>query len=110
MANYDLKNDSIDSIPIGGKDSAGDLVPLPAGSTISVKNSDPTSLDATISGETLVLRALVPLASGITVEIDDGTLTPYTLVVDIVADLTPTSVALDLGAIEHTSQPVPVVP
>ena len=110
MSNYELKNDSVDTIPIRGRDSAGDLVPLPTGTTPSAKSSNPAALQATVVGESLELRALVPTATGITVEVDDGTLTPFTLVVDIVQDVTPTSVALDLGAVTHTTQPVPPAP
>ena len=38
---YDLMNDSIDTIPIVGRDAAGDPVPLPAGTTATVTNADP---------------------------------------------------------------------
>lgn len=108
MANYELANDSIDTIPIMGKDAASDAVPLPAGTTPTVINGDPVSLNAVIDGTNLVLNALVPLASNISVEIDDGTLTPFKFVVDIVEDVTPTSVTLDLTHVTHASQPVPV--
>jgi hypothetical protein len=106
---YSLLNDSIDTIPIMGRDAAGDLVPLPAGTTPTVVNADPASLQAVISGSSLVLNALVwPIANnGIRVEIDDGSLTPQALIVTVVDDLVPTSVGLDLTNVTHASQPVP---
>lgn len=106
---YELMNDSIDTIPIVGRDAAGDPVPLPAGTTATVTNADPASLQAVVNGSSLVLNALVwPVANnGIRVEIDDGSLTPQALVVTIVADLTPTSVGVDLSNVTHASQPVP---
>ena len=106
---YDLKNDSIDTIPIMGRDAAGDLVPLPAGTTPTLVNADPATLSAVINGSNLVLNALVwPVASnGIRVEIDDGSLTPQVMIVTIVDDLAPTSVGLDLANVTHASQPVP---
>lgn len=107
MANYQLMNDSVDRIPIMGMDGAGDLVALPSGSTPTLKNSDPASLNAIIDGNDLVINALVDTASNITVEIDDGTLKPFSFVLDIVEDVEPTSVALNLTAVTHTSQPRP---
>ena len=106
---YDLKNDSIDTIPIMGRDAAGDLVPLPAGTTPTVVNADPASLNAVVTGSNLVLNALVwPVAAnGIRVEIDDGSLTPQVMIVTIVDDLAPTSVGLDLANVTPASQPVP---
>lgn len=107
--NYDLKNDSIDTIPIMGRDAAGDLVPLPTGTTPTVVNADPASLQAVVNGSNLVLNALVwPVAAnGIRVEIDDGSLTPQVMIVTIIDDLAPTSVGLDVTNVTHASQPVP---
>lgn len=115
MANYQLLNDHIDVIPILGRDPAGDLVPLPAGVVPSLKNGDPASVAAVISpiasgGYSLDINALVPAATNISIEIDDGTLTPYTLVVDVVSDIIPTSVGLNLQAVTFTTQPVPLAP
>jgi len=110
MANYELANDSIDTIPIMGMDAAGDAVPLPAGTTPTLINGDPASLNAVVSGTNLVINALVPSAANISLEVDDGTLTPFRFVVDIVADVTPTSVTLDLAHVTHASQPVPAAP
>lgn len=105
---YDLKNDNIDTIPIMGRDAAGDMVPLPAGTTPTVINADPVSLQAVVNGSNLVLNALVTLMANIRVEVDDGSLTPQVIVVSIVADLAPVSVGLDIANVTHASQPVPV--
>lgn len=108
MANYQLMNDSVDRIPIMGMDTAGDLVALPPGRTPTLKNSDENSLHAIIDGNDLVINALVDTATDIVVEIDDGTLKPFMFHIDIVEDVEPTSVALNLTAVTHTSQPRPV--
>lgn len=112
MANYSLANDDVQTIPIMGKDAAGDLVALPAGRTPTLVNSDPASLNAVINGTDLVINALVDTASNITVEIDDGTLQPFMFVIDIVEDVAPTSVALDLSSVTHAPQarPTPATP
>lgn len=106
--NYQLANDSVDTFPIMGMDAAGDMVSLPTGSTPTVVVSDTSALNAVVKGNNLSINALKPTATGVTVEVDDGSLKPYTLTVDIVADVTATSVTLDLGKVEHASQPVPV--
>lgn len=107
MANYQLKNDAIDTIPVMGKDAAGDPVALPIGRTPTLVNSDPQSLNAIMDGNNLVINALVDTATNITLEIDDGTLTPFVFEIDIVEDLDPTSVVLDLTNVTHATQPRP---
>ncbi len=106
---YDLMNDSIDTIPIMGIDAAGGFVPLPAGTTPTVVNADPASLQAVVSGSNLVLNALVKLMANIRVEVDDGSLTPQVIVVSIVEDIAPVSVGLDMANITHAPQPAPLV-
>lgn len=110
MANYELMDTNIDSFPLKGKDAAGDFVPLPAGIQATAKVSDATSLNVIIDPDgTVHMNALKPApVLGISVEFDDGTLTPFTMVVDIVADLTPTSVAPDLTTVTHVAQPAPI--
>lgn len=107
---YELKNNSVDTIPFMGSDAANDLVPLPPGTTLNVTNSNPAELQAVMSGSDLVLNALVwPVTSnGIRVEIDDvGALAPFAYIVTIVDDLTPVSVAPDPTHITHAPQAVP---
>lgn len=108
MANYPLKNDNIDTIPIVAKDAAGDTVAMPANITPTIaSNGDPAALNAVINGSSLVINALVDAATNISIEIDDGTLTPFTLVIDIVEDVDPTAVFLDIANVTHTTQPRP---
>lgn len=108
MVAYSLLNTNVDRIPIMGVDAAGDLVALPTGRTPTLKNSDPDSLHAIVDGTDLVLNAVVDTASDIVIEVDDGTLQPFMLHVDIVEDVTPTSVGLNLTAVTHTTQDRPV--
>jgi hypothetical protein len=107
MPNMELANDDIMTIPIMGRDAAGDPVPLPPGRTPTIVCSDPASMNAVITATSYTLNALVPTASNITIEIDDGTLTPEITVLDIVADVTATSVVSQFSAATHAVQPVP---
>jgi hypothetical protein len=109
---YELKNDSIDTIPFKGSDAANDLVDLPTGVVLTVTNADPASLNAVMNGNNLVMNALVPAASNISVVVDDGSgpLNAFEYSVSIVADLTPVSVAPDTANIAHATQPVPAAP
>jgi hypothetical protein len=110
MANMQLQNDDVMRISLLGKDAAGDVVPLPAGLTPTIVNSDPVSMSAVVNADgSYTLRALVPLASGISIEVDDGSLKPEITLWDIVADVAPVSVASNFAAATHTPQPVPVL-
>lgn len=110
MANEQIKNDDVMTIPIMGMDAAGDMVPLPAGLTPTIVNSDPASLEAVVTGNSYTLRALVPTATGISIELDDGTLKPEVRLWDIVEDIEATSVVSNLAQATHTSQPRPSAP
>jgi hypothetical protein len=109
MANIQLPNDVVRRYTIHANDVAGDPVALPPGRTPTLVNSAPTELHAVIDtdGVSLLVNALVNTATGISVEIDDGTLTPFTMVFDIVEDLAPTSVVVDLTKFTDTAQPRP---
>src|SRR5580765_6925547 len=104
---YELMNDSIDTIPFMGSDSANDLVPLPAGAVLVVTNADPVSLNAVMNGNNLVVNALVPSAQNILVTVDDGLagLTAFVFSISILANLSPVSVAPDVTLISHAPQP-----
>jgi hypothetical protein len=114
LANYPLLIDMIDFIPIRGMDAGADFVDLPAGVTPTVSNpSDPTAALVTVdvmpSGvlqghPALKLDPLV-LASGVTVEVDDGTLKPFVFTFDVVPDTTAVSVGLDPAGVVHTPKP-----
>jgi hypothetical protein len=104
-----LKNDQIAIIPLMGLSESNQMVPLPQGRTPTAVSSDPSQLNAVIDGMNCRLNALVPLASNITVELDDGSLNSFFLLVDIVEDLDPTSVVPNLVAMTFESQPRPTV-
>lgn len=106
MANQQLPNDVVRTIPIMGKDAAGDTVPLPAGVTPTIKSSDP-GINAVINGSSYTLNATVPLVSNVSIELDDGSLTPEVTVWDVVADVAPTSVLSNFAAATDAPQPVP---
>ncbi len=117
MANYELANDSIDDIMITVVDAAGTIVPAPTGDAFSVVSSDPASVNAVIatmpSGPntgtpSLRINAMKQLASAITATVSDNDgLQSFVLTIDVVADLTPKAINLDVVDAIHTPQPVP---
>lgn len=116
MPNFELPNDEVVTITIKTTDSAGAVVPVPAGDTFSVVTSNPASLSATIGKDAggnpaLVLAALVQASPGLTVTVTDSAGLPQAiLAVDIVPDVAPTNVILDLPDATHTTQAVPTAP
>lgn len=110
MANYELANDEVATIPILTKDSAGDVVPPPAGDTFTATSSS-ASLGAAVNGASLVLTPMVKASPNITVSVADKSgLIMATLIVDIVPDMTPTNIVLDTADATLASQPVPTAP
>lgn len=110
--NFPIPNDEVINIPIETANSAGSVETDPAGDTFTASSSDPTSLAASIStlssSAELVLTPLVQLATGVTVTVSDSAgMTAATLVCDIVEDVTPTHLVLNVANATHTSQPVP---
>lgn len=116
MANYELPNDEIDTITINTTNANGDKEPVPSGDTFTASSSNPSSLQAAIGADSngdpaLVLTPLVQQSPGINVTISDSAgLQQFVLTVDIVADVTPTNIVLDLAGATHTSQSVPSNP
>jgi hypothetical protein len=123
MPNFELANDTIATIPILTPDGEGGFVPPPAGDTFSVASSNPASLGAAIGtvtttegnavagGPAVVLTPLVQASPGLTVTVTDSAgLTAWTQTVDIVADLSPKSIVLDVADATQTSQAVPTAP
>lgn len=108
MADRTLFNDDVMTIPIRAKDAAGDFVALPTGVTPTIVNSDGASMSATVSGSSYTLRALVPTAASVTIEVHVGTLTPEITTWEIAADVTPVSVSSDFADATHTPQTAPV--
>ena len=107
MANFELMNNKIVTFPVVCADAAGATFPLPAEDTITVSNPDPTALGVAVVGSTNVLTPLLPTASGIVLTVSAGSLSPASLVVDIVPDTTPVAVVVEVGSATKTSQAVP---
>jgi hypothetical protein len=120
MANYQLLDDSVDIIPIVGDTSGGTIVALDPAVVPTLKNNsngdtaaevtDAAGNPATTGPFFMKLNALFAADAttvNLSVEVDDGTLNPFVLAFDIVTDLKPASVGLDLTAVTHAAQPVP---
>jgi hypothetical protein len=117
IMNFELANDTVANIPIHTTNSAGVVVPAPSGDVFSVASSDSTKLKAeigtmppgaSVQGVALVLTPLVQAFPGLSVIISDtSALTSDTQIVDIVADLTPKAITLDLADAVLTPQAIP---
>jgi hypothetical protein len=113
MANFELKNDAVTTFTIKATDSGGGSEPLPAGDVFTIANSDPTNLNAVMGTDAagnpaLVVNALHPLATGITVTITDSAgLQGVSQIFDIVADTAPTNLVLDVADATSVPQAVP---
>jgi hypothetical protein len=116
MANYELANDTVATIGIMTTDANGDVVPMPAGDVFTVVSSNPASLTAAIGataagGPAVVLTPLVKVSPGLTVTVSDSKGLPQDVqIVDIVNDVTPRNVVLDLAGAATVAQPVPTAP
>lgn len=116
VPNLEILNDTVVTIPIQTQDAAGQVVPAPPGDTFTAASSLTASLGAAIAADangnpTLVLTPLVQASPGITVTVSDADgLTQAVQICDIVADLTPKNVVLDIAAETTTPQPVPGAP
>ena len=116
MPNLELANDEVLTITIKTTDSAGATVPVPAGDTFTAVSSNPASLNAVIGKDAagnpaLVLNALVQASPNITVTVSDSAGLPQAVqIVDIVPDVTPTNIVLDVADATHVAQPAPTAP
>jgi hypothetical protein len=115
MPNLELPNDEILTILIKTNDGGGVAVPPPAGDTFSVTTSSP-SLNAVIVSDasgnpTVSINATVQASPSLSFTVSDKAgLAVATQIVDIVPDLTPTNIVLDIADATHVSQPVPTAP
>jgi hypothetical protein len=116
MPNLELEDDVVATITIGTTNSAGVVEPVPVGDTFSVVSSKPASLQAAIgvdkSGNpAVVLTPLVQASPGITITVSDSKgLAALQQIVDIVPDVTPTNILLDIAGMTTASQPAPTNP
>lgn len=116
MPNFELPNDQVVTITIKTQDASGATVPAPAGDVFSVASSNPASLGAAIGTDAngnpaVILTPLVQASPGLSITVSDADgLAADTQLVDIVPDVTPTNIVLDLADATHTTQPVPTNP
>jgi hypothetical protein len=116
MPNFELNNDAVYTIPIETTNASGVVEPAPAGDVFSVTASNPTSLQAAIGttaagGPAVVLTPLVQASPNITVTVSDSAgLVQAVQICDIVVDVSPTNVVLDIADATHVSQSVPTAP
>jgi hypothetical protein len=116
MANFELVNDEVVTIPILTDNAAGSAVTPPAGDTFTVVSSSSTDLNAVVLNNTVVINALVqqhlnpaaPAAPDLFITVTDSAgLSSFTLVVDILPDASAKAITLDLVNTTEVSQPVP---
>jgi hypothetical protein len=116
MSNYELKNDQVRTVTIKTTNGVGVTEPYPPGDVFSAVSSNPQSLSATIGADAsgnpaVVIAALVAASPNITVTVTDSAgLSQAVQIVDIVPDVTPTNIVLDLADSTFVSQPVPTAP
>ena len=115
MPNIQLMNDDVETITILVLDGAGAMVPAPAGDTFFANSSSP-SLGAVISKDTngnpaVTINGMVQESPGLWFTVSDSAgLTVVKEFVDIVQDLAPKALSLDLATATHTPQAVPTAP
>jgi hypothetical protein len=116
MPNFEIPNDEVFTFTIHTATATGTIEPAPAGDVFAVVSSNPTSLGVAIGVDAsgapaLIVTPLVQLSPGISVTVSDSAgLAQDVQMFDIVADVTPTNVVLDLAGGTHTAQPVPTAP
>jgi hypothetical protein len=111
MPNLEIANDTVVTIPIQTQDAGGQVVPPQSGDTFTAVSSLPASLGVAVNGANLVLTPLVQASPGISVTVSDADgLTQAVQLCDIVPDLSPKNIVLDLAGETTTSQPVPPNP
>lgn len=119
MANFELNNDEVYSIPILVDNAGGTPVSPQAGDAFSAVSSIPGSLGVSVSGSVLIVTPLVtlhenpaaPAPPDLFVTISDSAgNSSYIQVFDIVADQTPKAISLNLAGASVIPQPVPTAP
>ena len=116
MANFELPNDEVSTITIKATNAGGVTEPIPAGDAFTATSSNPASLGAVIGLDSagnpaLVLTPLVAASPGLVVTVADSAgLAKAILIVDIVPDVTPANLILDVADATHVSQLIPAAP
>lgn len=116
MPNYELPSDEIATVTIKTTDAGGGTEAVPAGDVFTAVSSNPASLGVSIGTDAsgapaLILTPLVQASPNITVTVSDSAgLKQAVQIVDIVLDVTPKNVVLDLADAVLTSQATPTAP
>jgi hypothetical protein len=115
MANFEINDDWVVTATIKTTNSAGDTEPVPPGDVFSVSSSSPSlgvAIGTDASGNpAVVMTPMVQASPAITVTVGDSAgLTAFSFVVDIVPDVTPTNIVVDLADATHITQPTPTAP
>lgn len=117
MANYQLFNDKIASVPIVFKDGLGNPITQPEGDGFSVANVSPNSVTASMSftgannvGPHLNLVPKVQTSPGLVVTVTDTLGHVVSIPFDIVGDPNAVVMVADMANITTTSQAVPSAP
>lgn len=116
MANFELTDDEVLTVPILTQTATGTTEPALASDVFSVVSSNPASLNAVIGttaagNPAVVMNALVAASPGITITVSDSAgLVSAVQIVDIVPDNTPTNVVLDFADATSAPQPAPTAP
>jgi hypothetical protein len=119
MANFELLNDAVVTIPILTDNAVGSPVTPPAGDTFTVVSSDSSKLNAVVLNTTVVVNALVqqhlnpaaPAAPDLFITVSDSAgLSKFTQIVDILPDASAKAITLDIAHTTEVSQPVPTAP
>jgi hypothetical protein len=118
MPNFELPNDEVVTVPIQTTNAAGVVEPAPSGDVFTAASSSP-SLGVAIgvtapplpAGPAVILTPLVQASPNITVTITDSAgLKLATQVIDIVQDVTPKNIILDVADATSVPQAVPTAP
>lgn len=112
MPNFEIPNDQVWTFTIKTANAVGTVEPAPAGDVFTVASSSASlgvAIGTDASGAPAVMvTPLVQLSPGISVTVSDSAgLAQFVQVFDIVEDVTPTNVVLDLADGTHVAQPVP---
>lgn len=115
MANFEINDDWVVTATIKTTDAAGDTEPVPAGDVFSAASSSPSlgvAIGADANGNpAVVMTPMVQASPNITVTVSDSAgLAMASFVVDIVPDVTPTNIVVDLSGATHTTQATPTAP
>lgn len=113
MANFQLPNDWVLTVPVVTQNAAGAIVPPPPSDTFTVVSNNPASLQAVMdsTGKSVVLNALVQVSPGVSFTVSDAAgLQHPPVLMDIVADAVPAMTGVDFTGASHTTQAVPTAP